>query len=380
MSPDLRFGDDSTPLTRSVLMDNEALARALLDRGADVNLCSAVGCPLQVARVHKDENRRLLWFDLLLAARGANPDAVDTTFAGASTTVLSSAAYDADMSLLRRLLAAGASPDGAPGVTATPLETALAGGRREVAELLLQRGASVLPLPDRSIRDPATGVFGRGNAWLAAGEAQDPALQAWVESLMLTAARANPAYAVDAFIEQDGKRQPLADGATLALRAAAFKLVFRLSGQGSAGVVLGTSFSPQFAAAARRSTRGNGLLIPTRSSALTNTPEPGSYDLLAYDAPPPGLPAGQSWGAHMALRPVTDSRDRRDFHAENGREYTREVRTIQPVPEEGDLPPAEPAASLKGRSLALVFGSTLLLDPIEWAPWVQVRSVTLNFR
>lgn len=375
VSPDFHFADDLTPLTLAVLLGNEALARALLGRGADPNLCGVAGCPLHAVSLQEQAATRPAWVDLLLRA-GAKPDAFDNNFDMSESTALGSAAYAGDQDLAARLLAGGAHPDGAPGVRHPPIELALGAGRRDMAQWLIDKGASVLPLPDRGMRDPARGGTGQGNAWRAARQTGDESLLAWVEARMLQAAQASPRHTVAASVEQDGKQQPLVDGRTVRLRAAPFRLVFTFGADDAPGVVLGSSFAPAFAAVARRQERHNGLLIPSRSSDLAIAPDPASFELYAYDPPAASHPAGKPWGGHMLLSP--DATARRDADAKQGRESVREVRAVRRVPERGS-PPAVEIGNLKGRNLTLVFGSTLQLDPVEWAPWVKPQAVTLAF-
>ncbi len=373
LSPSVRFGNLGTPLLQAVLRNDMELARALLARGADANACGVVGCALHLAFKKDDPARTAAWLELLLGA-GARPDQFDAAFMGALSTAMQPAAFYGARAVLERLLKAGADPNGQPGVKVTPLEGALAGGRREVAEWLIQQGASVLPLPDRS----RANFFGHGNAWLASSE--HPMLRAWITQAMFDAAHRDPRWAYDAHIEQDGKRWPLPDGASVTLRAAPFKLVARLAHEKSGGLTVATSFAPGFAAEVKAGERRNGAVRTMMSSALAPVPEPGSYELLAYEAMPAMARDSDVWGGHMVL--TTDANLRADFHEQRRErgEYVREVRAIAPMPEKGAPPPALPLAALKGRELTVVLGTALVLDPMEWAPLVNLRTVTLRFQ
>ncbi|NDY93273.1 hypothetical protein [Ideonella livida] len=375
LSPNVRLGSGLTPLTWALLSTDLDRLQALLDRGADPNLCGQLGCPLHLLGLKEDAATRATWLERLLQA-GARPDAVDTTYRFASTTALGDAVLKGDMGTARRLRRAGAHPDGVPGVSATPLEMALETGQRAAAQWLVAEGASVLPWEDRSIQDPARGALGRGNPWLASRD--HPDLQSWIEGLMMSAAAARPEHDIRLIVEQDGRRQPVQDGGVLTLRPAPFRLIFVMPGTHPRGVTLTASLSPSFAQAARRNHRGNGALIPSRSGALTEVDQPNAGALLLHDTPVGGTSRDQAVGGHVVLQ--ADPSVRRDFHAQRGTEYIREVAHVTAVPEQGEPGPDRPITALKGQQLELVYGSTLVLDPIEWAPWVKVRALTLRFR
>lgn len=377
LSPNVAYGDGQTPLSLAVLIDQPALAQALLERGARADLCGRLGCPLHLAVAQSDKARRAPWLELLLAA-GAPPDTFDARYLAAASTPLEAAAFDGDGASVERLLAAGAQPNGLPGVWNTPLEGALNGGHRALAERLVARGARWLPFADRSARE-----IGRSNPWLAARESKDAVdLLPWVAVKMLDAARRDPAWRLAVQVEQDGRRWPLADGTKLDLRAAPFKLVLQRGGEGAPGLVLAASFDPAWAAQAREVQRGdgNGLWTPSRSGALAEPPAEGSYELLAYEARPVGLPAGEGWGGHMHLG--FDATLRKDFHEQRPArdEWVREVRAVLTVPERGEIGRAVPLKDLRGKTLSLLLAVALPLDPAEWAPPVHVQVVTLRLR
>ncbi len=377
LTPNIRFGDGQTPLALAVLIDQPAMAQALLERSARPDHCGRLGCPLHLAVTQPDKARRAAWLDLLLGA-GAPADSFDPKYAAAGSTPLEAAAFDGDTASVERLLAAGASVDGRPGVRSTPLEAALSGGQRAVAERLIARGARLLPFGDRSERE-----LGRANAWLAARESKEAAtLVPWIAVQMLDAARRSPAWRLGVHLEQDGRRLPLSDGAKLDLRAAPFKLVLQRGGAEAPGLVLAASFDPAWAAQARDAQYGdgNGVWKPSRSGALAEPPSEGSYELLAYEARPAGLAAGEGWGGHMHLG--FDAATRKDFHEQRAArdEWVREVRAVLTVPDRGEIGSAAPLSALRGKTLTLLLAVALPLDPIEWAPPVHVQVVTLRFR
>ncbi|MFM2066160.1 MAG: hypothetical protein RLZZ584_1069, partial [Pseudomonadota bacterium] len=369
-------------LTQALLAQRADSARALLARGADPNLCGLWGCPLALARLLPDAVEGDALLAELLGA-GARPDQLDTRYAAASTTVLTDAARDGQSARIDRLLAAGASPNGAPGARVTPLAMALATGNRRLAERLLGAGASPLPWRDRDL-----GAYGRIRTIVdAAGESGQAELLDWAEQTMRQAAARSPLYRWDAHIEQDGRVHPLVDGARLVLRAAPFKLVYTQLPGSDTSLTLGASLSPDWAEEVRSGNTGNGIFVPAMSGATAEPPKDESYELFLYNARPADASTPDAhWGGHMTLSPPGPPGTpvaRVDFHElrPERQQYVREFRAVYPVPE-GSSPggPARPLAELAGQTLYLALGSQLPLRGWEKSGLVAPRVLSILLR
>ena len=134
-----RKSNGDTPLHAAAYQGDLALARLLLERGADVNAANQGGLtPLHEAA---DSGRREM-LELLLS-RGAS---VSATFRNDNTdriTALHVATSRGNREAAELLLNHGAEVNARAGNGATPLHDAVTSGNREVVELLLQRGAEV---------------------------------------------------------------------------------------------------------------------------------------------------------------------------------------------------------------------------------------------
>jgi len=378
LSPQVRFGNGMTPLTQAILSARFEVAQALLARGADPALCGVWGCALHAAAWIKDPQQSQQAVELLLAA-GAKPDLIDPAFDVSASTPLVEALRAHKTGSAELLLRAGASPDGMAGARFVPLAVALAMGDRTQAEKLLKLGASPLPWRDRALDD----LGGRTTLTMAAQEAKNPELSSWVEQLVADAAAASPRYRWSAHIEQDGKRLPLADGATLNLRAAPFKLVLTLPADSDASLAVAASRSPALAAQVRSIEKRNGLFSFSSSSALAAPPDPDSYELFLYATEAKeGARPDWHWGGFMNLARAEGPNDRQDFHElrESKREYVREFRAVADIFEDDRRPETHPVSELKGQRLTLALGAILPIEHFGYQRLVTPRVVSLSFR
>ena len=205
-----RLLNGETLLMRAILSGESDFLAALVKRGANVNQCVPAFCPLATAAFRKD---RALDLSRQLLAAGADPNQFD---AGLRTYLpLGIAALEARLDLMRLLLDAGAKASGVPGAT-PPLRFAAEKGSREAMALLIERGADLVwrqGLPTDS-------------AYLAAKE--HAGLAAWLEPQIVAASTRQGRLDWSGWIEQDGKRYPLAGG-DIRLKRAPFRFVFRLA-------------------------------------------------------------------------------------------------------------------------------------------------------
>lgn len=134
---DMPLSGGMTLLQRSLARDDAAMVKAVLTRAANTNLCLLRQCPLMLAV--RGKGNAAAYVAALLAA-GARPDQVS---APGENTALTVAANNGDLASVQRLLAAGASPEGADGPE-TPFTLAAYHGHREVVQQLLAKGADPL--------------------------------------------------------------------------------------------------------------------------------------------------------------------------------------------------------------------------------------------
>jgi len=376
LTPNVQFGNHHTPLTLAIISKKRDLAQALIDHGANVKQCGLGGCPLSIAAAMDDATQALDWTQWLLG-RGAAPDTIDTRYLLGRSTALSGAMTRGWQAVGEALLTAGASPDGAPNVRMTPVESAAAYKHRDLVEWLIAHGASVLPLPDRG----TVTVGQHGNLYLAALSTGDTAFATWAESAMISAAEKSPRMRFAVFIEQGKRRVELADGANISLQAAPFKLVLVMRPEQADSVMVAASLNPAWLEEARRGDRRNPMFRLYTSAALTPTPKPESYELLvgqpcASDAKPTDVCPGVLWHLNR------DSSERADFHEVRAQkyEYVREYRSIVDVSK--DKPgPANPLQAFAGQTLYLVLASTLELGgPDSKQNLIGPRYVTLQLQ
>jgi hypothetical protein len=356
LGPNVRYGNQLTPLTLAVITQQRAIAQALIDRGADLSLCSPVGCPLGIAAVMGEPAQALEWTQWLLA-RGAPVDGIDLQYFLSSRTPLAISMIQGFKPVVEALVTAKASPDGVPHVQTTPIESAASNKHRDLVEWLIAHGASVLPFRDRSGETD----FERGNLYLAALSTGDQAFATWAESTVISAAEKSPAMRFAAFIEQGKRRVELANDADISLQAAPFKLVLAMRPEQADSVMVGASLNPAWLEEARRGDRRNPMFRLYTSAALTPTPEPESYELLVgqpcvSDAKPTDVCPGVLWHLNR------DSSARADFHEVRAAkyEYVREYRSIVDASKEKPGP-AKPLQAFAGQTLYLVLASTLEL-------------------
>jgi hypothetical protein len=347
LSADVTFGNGTTPLVQAVLRKELGLAKALVERGADVNRCGTFGCPLAVAGQMEGEVTALALVNWLLDA-GARVDGPDPHGPGQFATALTAAAWRGHLQVAGVLVAHRADVNGLPGSPLRPVEAAAVNARRGMVDWLLARQATLLPDPKRE------GVA-RATFYTAALESGDAAFARWAEQAMLKEAASRPMYQVQLAFEQDGKVVNVANG-TVRLRARPFKMVMQLAPDAD-GVQVGASLDPAWADEVRNGNMHNAMRRPFASGALQPADKPDSEDLLLSSRCPPDLRADQGCdGVYMMLE--TDPALRNDFH-ERGPRSGRYVRRVSTIFGPSQNPRSTSIEQFAGRTLYLVLGQPL---------------------
>lgn len=374
LSPNVEYGNYLTPLTRAILLGKQELTQALLDRGANLQQCGALGCALHLAVGTPDATQAAQWLAWLLA-RGAKPDTIDRRHQAGSDTPLAAAIAQDRLALAEDLVKAGASVDGVPGVLHTPLYQAAVYHRRDTVQWLITRGASVLPWNDRDTPPPG----GVAHLYAAAQSTGDADFASWAEATMMAAVNTSPRYRFEAYVEQDGKRQALADGARLRLKAAPFRLILVLPPTASDGVTFGASFHQAWADEVRQGELRNPMFRPFSAAALAEPPSEGSYDLLVGQPCPADAKADDTCpGVQFVLQ--TDADARKDFHSirADKHEYIREVRRIFDVSAERDI--SVPLEQFRGKTLQMVLSTTVNMGGPDGQRLIHPRFVALSLQ
>jgi ankyrin repeat protein len=373
LSPDIEFGNSSTPLLEAMLRDDMPSAQALLKRGANVNHCGVWGCPILIAAKMEPETKNLEWTQWLLQ-NGAKPDQADPKGAILFDTAFTAASWLGYTAVAQQLLDRGASVDGIAGAISTPIEAAAGKGHRAFVEWLIARGASVLPLPDRS-KLP----IGRGTLFSAALQSSNEAFSQWAEQTMLSAAEKSQKHIFKVNFEQYGKIHPVSNG-SVKLKAAPFNLVFEFPADAD-GIQLGGSTSAKWLEEVRNKDLRNAMFRSIASGAMEAVPKADSYELFVVRPCAPNVkPDGGCEGTHMYFN--TDPADRPDFH-ERRSNPTRFVRTVRKVYDtSGSDNKQEESLSIEkmaGQNLYLVMARPLFVGSLSDQRFPQAQYITVEF-
>lgn len=373
LSPEVEYGDGGTPLLSALLRRNMDAAKLLVQRGADVNHCGLWGCPIAYAARMPVAADALAWVNWLLAS-GARPDATDPRGPDLFATALGGASYNGYTDVAQRLVQAGASVNGVAGGVDTPIEAAASHGNKAMVEWLIARGASVLPLPGQGENTLVPHTL-----YNAARESKDAEFIQWAEQTMLQAAQRSPLYAFSVFFEQEGRRINADAKGGVRLKPAPFSMVFQFP-EGVDGVQVGASLQAAWLAEFRKNDPRNAMFRPFASGAQANATEPNSQDLFVMQPCPPTVrPDSGCDGSHMYLGVDASVRD--DFHERRtagGKAYVRQVRTLLDTSTPATGEPA-PLNRFAGQTLHIVMGVPLPLGGPAGLRLPRPQVVTVQF-
>ncbi|MFZ6712556.1 ankyrin repeat domain-containing protein [Undibacterium sp. TC9W] len=175
-----RLADGSTLLRRAIMMRDSEMTDTLLKNGARADVCTP-RCPLN------------------------------------------SAIHTADLNLIKKLLDAGANPNGGTS-DYRPLSLATLLANKDVIGLLLDKGANLL-LPQPEI------AFGSAieKNLLQYAPPGNPEFANWLQTKIEQALDKSGKYKWAAWIEQNGQRTPLTDNAVIKLKKAPFKIAMQIN-------------------------------------------------------------------------------------------------------------------------------------------------------
>lgn len=198
-----------TALMRAIDRNRAIVVAALLERGAAPGLCTHRMCPLHLALARKSPEI----VELLLQAK-ADPNQRDPRI-GVHQGPLIIAARQGNLDLSKRLLAAGADPNG-QSEGAPPLLEAARAGQRDMIELLVAHKADLL-------RRSAAGF----SALDSARDFGNAEFTHWVQTRMEVAITASGRYAWEGWVEQGNVRQPIGEQ-KIVLARAPFRIILKM--------------------------------------------------------------------------------------------------------------------------------------------------------
>ncbi|MFZ6733566.1 ankyrin repeat domain-containing protein [Undibacterium sp. Ji42W] len=136
---------------------------------------------------------------------------------------LNSAIQTLDIAIIKKLLDAGANPNGGNDVY-RPLTVAALLANKDIVDLLLYRGANPL-LPQKEV------IFGGDieKALLQYAPADNPAFTSWLQTKIDQALEKSGKYTWSAWIEQNGQRTKLTDNAVIKLKTTPFKIIMHIN-------------------------------------------------------------------------------------------------------------------------------------------------------
>lgn len=307
---DQRLANGSTLLVRALLLGRFDLARALIARKANPNLCAPRFCAIEML-LHQPAGEPAARMLAELLAAGADPNQV-----GQGRNIhppLTIAAGSGNLAAMQALIAAGARIDGVAG-RVPPLVMAAGTRKIEAFELLLARGADIW------VRDDTALLIGTVYA-AAIQAAPDDTFVRDVERRMLAAAEKSGRFKWQGWVEQDGRRQSIVSG-DLVLRRAPFRMVFRVDGE--VGMLVASADTDVLQNATRA---GNYDTIVMRHGAV-GADSPDGDDLFVNQAA--GNPNPLDNGVHQIWFWESESVRRYSSRrpVSGGYEYVREVRGV----------------------------------------------------
>jgi hypothetical protein len=291
------------------MLNNPDMAKAVLDRGANPNLCGPRLCPIQLALALRDREQAREMLDRLLEAGG---DANQFDRAQHTRLLPLASAASKDLALVERLVKAGAKVNGVPDAS-PPIFFAAATGRQDIVEYLVTQGADLFARDTSRPGVPNT-------VYTAAQETKSPLFIEWIEKQMMEVAAKSGKYKCELWVEQDGRRiNP--SGGEYRLKRAPFRIVARLSD--ARAVLLASAETPAFQNDVRSRAPESAVF---RSATAVAEEGDGTSDWL--DVLPAGTPTNKGATQFWFWASDSDRRFTGRRGPERATEYYKDIRTI----------------------------------------------------